>query len=139
MDRLFEFIINHYILVSCFAALLLALVILESRRGGQKLSPQATVNLLNRDAAVLVDVRDRKEFSEGRITGSLHIPLNSIKERAPSELQKHKDRQIIVVDKMGQHAALAVKDLKAAGFSNVVRLNGGIAEWKNSNLPLVKK
>jgi rhodanese-related sulfurtransferase len=40
---------------------------------------------------------------------------------------------------MGQHAAMAVKQLNAEGFSNVVRLNGGITDWKASNLPLVKK
>ncbi|MEX0604889.1 MAG: rhodanese-like domain-containing protein [Marinobacter sp.] len=138
MDRLFEFIVNHYILVSAFVALLAALFVLETRRGGQKVSAQAAVNLINRDKAIVVDVRERKEFNEGRITGSLHIPLSAVKERA-SELKKHQDKQIIVVDKMGQHSATAVKVLNAEGYTNVTRLNGGIADWKSNNLPLVKK
>ncbi|HLV78412.1 MAG TPA: rhodanese-like domain-containing protein [Marinobacter sp.] len=138
MDRLFEFVVNHYILVSAFVALLLALLVLESRRGGARISAQVAVSLINRDEAVVVDIRDRKEFGEGRITGSLNIPLSSIKDRA-NELDKHKDKQIIVVDKMGQHASLAVKHLKEKGFADVTRLNGGIADWKASNLPLVKK
>lgn len=138
MDRLFEFIVNHYILVSAFVALLAALFVLETRRGGQKVSAQAAVNLINRDKAIVVDVRERKEFNEGRITGSLHIPLTAVKERA-SELKKHQDKQIIVVDKMGQHSATAVKVLNAEGYANVTRLNGGIADWKSNNLPLVKK
>ncbi|OEY65550.1 rhodanese-like domain-containing protein [Marinobacter sp. X15-166B] len=138
MDKLFEFIVNHYILVSVFVALLAALAVLESRRGGQKVSSQAAVGLINRDEAVVVDIRDRKDFAEGRITGSIHIPLSSLKERA-GELKKHQDKQIIVVDKMGQHSGLAVKQLTAEGFAKVVRLNGGIADWKGSNLPLTKK
>ena len=138
MDRLFEFVVNHYILVSVFVALLLALLVLESRRGGAKISAQGAVSLINKDEAVVVDIRDRKDFGEGRITGSVNIPLSGIKGRA-NELSKHKDKQIIVVDKMGQHAAMAVKQLNAEGFSNVVRLNGGITDWKASNLPLVKK
>lgn len=138
MDRLFEFVVNHYILVSLFVAFLVAILILESRRGGAKVSAQAAVNLLNKDEAVVVDIRDRKEFGEGRITGSVNIPLNSLKSRV-SELNKFKDKQIIVADKMGQHSAMAVKQLNAEGFSNVVRLNGGISDWKASNLPLVKK
>lgn len=138
MDRLFEFVVNHYILVSAFVALLAALFLLESRRGGQKVSAQAAVSLINRDEAVVVDIRDRKEFNEGRITGAIHIPLSAIKDRA-SELKKHQDKQLIVVDKMGQHSAAAVKLLNAQGFSHVTRLNGGIADWKGSNLPLVKK
>lgn len=138
MDRLFEFVVNHYILVSLFVAFLVAILILESRRGGAKISAQGAVNLINKDEAVVVDIRDRKEFGEGRITGSINIPLNSLKSRV-GELSKFKDKQIIVADKMGQHSVMAVKQLNAEGFSNVVRLNGGVADWKASNLPLVKK
>jgi rhodanese-related sulfurtransferase len=138
MDRLFEFVVNHYILVSLFVAFLVAILILESRRGGAKISAQGAVNLINKDEAVVVDIRDRKEFGEGRITGSINIPLNSLKSRV-GELSKFKDKQIIVADKMGQHSAMAVKQLNAEGFSNVIRLNGGVADWKASNLPLVKK
>ncbi|MCR9187570.1 rhodanese-like domain-containing protein [Marinobacter salsuginis] len=138
MDRLFEFVVNHYILVSLFVAFLVAILILESRRGGAKISAQGAVNLINKDEAVVVDIRDRKEFGEGRITGSINIPLNSLKSRV-GELSKFKNKQIIVADKMGQHSAMAVKQLNAEGFSNVVRLNGGVADWKASNLPLVKK
>jgi len=138
MDRLFEFVVNHYILVSLFVAFLVAILMLESRRGGAKISAQGAVNLINKDEAVVVDIRDRKEFGEGRITGSINIPLNSLKSRV-GELSKFKDKQIIVADKMGQHSAMAVKQLNAEGFSNVVRLNGGVADWKASNLPLVKK
>lgn len=138
MDRLFEFAANHYILVSLFVAFLLAILVLESRRGGQKVSAQAAVSLINRDEAIVLDIRDRKDYNEGRITGSIHIPLNSLKERA-SELKKYQDKQIIVADKMGQHSAMAVKQLNALGYTNVVRLNGGVADWKGSNLPLVKK
>ncbi|MDY6798051.1 MAG: rhodanese-like domain-containing protein [Pseudomonadota bacterium] len=138
MERLFEFVVNHYILVSLFVAFLLAILVLESRRGGKKISAQGAVNLINRDQAVVVDIRDRKDFNEGRITSAINIPLNSLKERA-SELKKHGEKQIIVVDKMGQHSAMAVKQLNAEGYQNVIRLNGGIADWKAANLPLVKK
>lgn len=138
MDRLFEFIVNHYILVSVFVALLAALFLLETRRGGRKVTPQQAVSLINRDEAIIIDVRDRKDVKEGRIAGSLQIPLNSIKDHL-SELKKHQDKELIVVDKMGQHAAIAVKQLNAEGFTKVSRMSGGIADWKASNLPLVKK
>ncbi|MBK1873805.1 MULTISPECIES: rhodanese-like domain-containing protein [Marinobacter] len=138
MDRLFEFVVNHYVLASLFVAFLVAILVLESRRGGAKISAQGAVSLINRDEAIVVDIRDRKEFGEGRITGSVNIPLSSLKSRA-AELNKHKSKQIIVADKMGQHSAMAVKQLNAEGFTNVVRLNGGVSDWKASNLPLVKK
>ncbi|QSP94949.1 rhodanese-like domain-containing protein [Marinobacter salinisoli] len=138
MDRLIEFIFNHYILVSLFVAFLLAILVLESRRGGSKVSAQEVIRLINGDQAVVLDIRDRKDYGEGRITGAINIPLNSLKSRV-AELSKYKDKQIIVADKMGQHSAMAVKQLNAEGFTNVARLNGGITDWKASNLPLVKK
>lgn len=138
MERALEFIVNHYILVSIFAVLLVALILLETRRGGKKVTAQSAITLINRDEAIVVDIRDRKDFAEGHIVGSIHIPLSALKDRH-GELKKHKDKQIIVADKMGQHAAAAVKQLNADGYENVVRLAGGIAEWKGSNLPLKKK
>ena len=138
MERVFEFAVNHYILVSLFVVFLIALLVLETRRGGKKISPQGAVSLINRDEAVVVDIRDRKDFNEGRITGAINIPLNSLKSRV-SELKKYDGKQIIIADKMGQHSAMAVKQLNEEGFTDVVRLNGGVTDWKASNLPLVKK
>lgn len=138
MERLIEFVVNHYILVSLFVALLLAILYVESRRGGARISATAAVLLLNKDEAIVLDIRDRKEFNEGHVTGALNIPLASLKSRV-TELEKYRDKQIIVADKMGQHSAMAVKMLKEEGFDKVVRLSGGIMDWRENKLPLVKK
>lgn len=138
MDRFLEFVMNHWILTGTFAALLVALFILERLRSGQVLSPQMVTMLLNRESGVVVDIREKKEFSEGHIKGSVHIPLASLKDRA-KELEKFKGKQIILVDKMGQHSATAGKLLREAGLEGIARLQGGLAEWRNSSLPVSKK
>ncbi|MCP5207684.1 MAG: rhodanese-like domain-containing protein [Hahellaceae bacterium] len=138
MDRFLEFIVNHWILSGTFAALLVAWFLLERARSGQLLSPQMLTLLLNRETGVVVDIREKKEFSEGHIKGSVHIPLASLKERV-KDLEKYKDKQIILVDKMGQHSATAAKLLREAGIENIARLQGGIAEWRNGSLPVSKK
>lgn len=138
MDRLFEFIGNHIELSGLFFALMLALWFSEKSRSGKAVSPQAATLMMNKDEAVIVDIRDKKEYSEGRITGSVHIPFDSLKERAV-ELKKFEGKQIILVDKMGQHASMAGKLLQTEGFENICRMSGGITEWKALNLPLVKK
>lgn len=138
MDRLFEFIGNHIELSALFVALVAALWYTERSKSGKALSPQTAVLMMNKDEAVIVDIREKKEFSEGRITGSLHMPFDSLKERSV-ELKKFQDKQIILVDKMGQHSGMAAKLLKTEGFENVARMSGGITEWKSLNLPLVKK
>ncbi len=138
MERFFEFAVNHWILSSTFVALLVALYLLEKMRSGRAISPQQATLLLNKEEAVIVDIREKKDFSEGRIKGAIHIPFASLKDRT-SELDKYKEKQLVIVDKMGQHSGMAGKLLKAAGFENVCRMSGCIAEWKNSSLPLVKK
>ena len=138
MDRFLEFIVNHWELSTTFLALIVALIIVEKKRAGATLSPQQVTFMLNKDAAVLVDVREKKDFSEGHIKGSLHMPMSTLKERK-AELDKHKDKQIIVVDKMGQHSGMACKTLKEIGVENAARLSGGIAERHGQNLPVAKK
>ena len=137
MDRLFEFIGNHVELSFAFVALLFALWYTERSRSGRVVSPQEATLILNKDEGVIVDLRDKKDFNEGKITGAIHIPFGSLKERSV-ELEKYKEKQIILVDKMGQHTGMAGKTLQEAGFENVCRMSGGIAEWKNSNMPLIR-
>jgi len=138
MDRILEFVSNHIELSGLFVALLAALWFSEKSRSGRALSPQEATLLLNKDEAVIVDLRDKKDFNEGKIAGSIHIPFGTLKERI-SELDKYKEKQIILVDKMGQHSGTAGKTLQAEGFEQVCRMSGGISEWKGSNMPLVKK
>ncbi len=137
-NRYFEFAQHHWELVALFAALVAAFLLNEVRRSGKRLSPAEVVRLLNSDQAVILDVRERADFSNGHIKGSLHIPLNSLKERV-SELKKHEGKQIVVVDKGGQHGGTATKILGAEGLGDVIRLRGGIEEWKNASLPLSRK
>jgi len=138
MDRVLEFVTNHIELSGLFVVLLAALWYTEKSKSGKSVSPQEATRLLNSDEGVIVDVRDKKDFAEGRITGAIHIPYGSLKDRV-SELEKYKEKQIILVDKMGQHSGMAGKTLMAEGFMNVCRMSGGISEWKNSNMPLVRK
>jgi rhodanese-related sulfurtransferase len=68
---------------------------------------------------------------------AINIPLGDIEKRQ-DELEKHKGKPVIVVCKLGQVSSSATRKLNTAGFANVVRLSGGITEWSNQNLPLMK-
>ena len=137
MDRLLEFVLNHPELVIPFFVLLTLLIMLESRRGGKTVSSQMLTNLVNKEDAVVVDVRDTKEFREGHITESRNIPFSSLKDNL-TQLEKFKDKPVILVCKMGQHAGAAGRILSTSGFKDVRRLSGGITTWKSDGLPLVK-
>lgn len=137
MARFFEFVSNHLLLVGTFVGLLVLFIMNETRRGGRSISAQELVNLVNRDKALVLDVRDRKEFASGHIVDAVNIPFATLEKRIP-ELDAYRDRPVVVTCKMGQHAGAAGALLRKAGFEHVMRLSGGIAEWRNSALPLVK-
>lgn len=137
IEQLFEFAGNHYILVSIFLALLVAFVINEGKRGGAAISPTNLVTLVNRQGAVIVDIRDGKEFSNGHIAGAVSMPFSSFDSRV-EELESFKDKPIVLVCKIGQHSGTIGRRLKAQGYENVRRLAGGMGEWTASNLPVVK-
>ena len=138
MNQLIEFSINHWEMVAVFLAILATLIFVESKGGAQGLTPSAATNFMNNENAVVVDIRPEKEFGTGHITGSLNIPATKMKDNL-NRLEKHKDAPIIVVCKSGITSGASAKDLKKAGFNKIYKLQGGIAEWQSSSLPLVKK
>lgn len=135
MDWL-DFVSEQWLLVSLLLVLVTAFIILESRKGGASISFHEATRLINGGQAVVVDVREAKDYKAGHIVDSVNVPYTAINERY-KQLNKHQNKQLIVVDKMGQHAGAAGKILRDKGF-NTVRLQGGIAEWSQQNLPLVK-
>jgi rhodanese-related sulfurtransferase len=137
VEQIFGFVSNHYILVSAFVFLLVAFVINEGKQGGAAITPTNLVNLVNREGAVLLDIRDPKEYSAGHIAGALSMPVSSIDARI-GELESEKGKPVVLVCKMGQQASATGRKLKALGFENVRRLSGGMAEWTAGSLPVVK-
>lgn len=138
VEQLFEFVGNHPILVTVFVFLLVAFIINEGKQGGAAISPNSLVKLVNHEGAVIVDLRDSKDFNAGHIAGAVNIPLASVETRA-GEIEKYKEVPIVLVCKMGQHASAAGRKLKALGFENLRRLSGGMMEWTSSNLPVVTR
>ena len=137
MEQFFEFIANHWLLSATFAALLAAFFINEMKRSGQSISSQQLVNLVNQQKAVVLDVRDTSEYSAGHITDAINIPHSSLQSRL-KEIEKFKERPVVIVCKMGQHAGSMGTMLKKAGFRNVSRLRGGLSAWQAENMPLIK-
>jgi len=94
-------------------------------------------NAINRDNAVIVDIRGQGDFAKGHIQGALNIPLSQIKD-STKELEKYRDNPIILVCANGIQVSAACQVLRKAGFDKVHKLAGGMASWVGDNLPLVK-
>ncbi len=131
-----DFVAEQWLLVGLLIALVIAFVTLESKKGGKTVSYHEVSRLLNSETAILLDVRDASDYKAGHIIGAVNIPHISLVTRI-DELNAHKDKQIIVADKIGQHAGYVGKTLREKGF-DTVRLQGGMSEWVAQNLPVVK-
>lgn len=137
MSNLIEFAANHYLLVSAFFILLALFFRIESGRAGAPVSPQQATHLVNREEGVILDVRDADEFRQGHIAGSINIPAAQVADRL-ADLEKYKDKPVILACKTGPRASAAGRVLKKHGFNRLMRLQGGLQAWRDEKLPVVK-
>ncbi len=130
------FLTEQWLLVAILIALVSGLMFVEGKRSGDSLSSHQVTRVVNSGDAILVDLREAKEYKEGHIVDSLNIPHQKLSDRI-GDLEKHKNKTLVLVDKMGQHSGACGKVLKEKGFV-VSRLQGGMSEWIGQNLPVVK-
>ncbi len=140
MEKLGSFIVDHWILSFALVFVLLLLVSETLKRrmlGFKEVSPSDAIRHINKDDAVVLDVREDKEYAEGHISNALHIPVGLIDKRL-QEMEPYKSKPVIVYCRSGDRAARAGAILRKQGFESVYKLNGGILAWKAANLPVTK-
>ncbi len=137
MALFFEFLGEQWLLVAALLATIMLLVFHESRRGGAALTPRQLVALVNQENALVIDLREPAEYKRGHIVDAINLPYNKLAERI-TELERHRERPLVMVCRMGTQAGAAGRQLAAKGFQRVHRLGGGVMEWQAQQLPLVK-
>jgi rhodanese-related sulfurtransferase len=140
VQEIIQFAMYHWLLSGLFILLLIGLFLEEARAKGlmRQINPQRAVHLINRENAVVIDIRDRNAFQEGHIVDSINIARADL-EKDLQKIEKYKDRPIILVCAMGQTAGAMAAKLRKENFPNVHVLSGGINAWKTAQMPLVKK
>lgn len=113
-------------------------LVMRPFRAGREVGVTDAVQLINRKDALVIDVRDTGEYEAGHIAGARHVPEKQLAERL-RELEKFKDRPLIVVCRSGMRSGAAVKVLRDNGFGEAVNLRGGLAAWEQVNMPLEKR
>lgn len=104
----------------------------------QSLSANETTRLMNRENAVVIDVRTSDEWAKGHIAGARHIAMPTLAEKLP-ELENLKKRPLILCCVSGNRAASAAGTLRKAGFDKVFVLKGGMTSWLEAKLPVTTK
>lgn len=140
LHRLPEFLGNHIYLTLAFVGVLVALVVTEAQRfmrGYAALTPAGLTQLINRENALLVDVSPAAEFEKGHIPGARNVVASQF-DPENKDLAKARELPVALVCRTGQASAQAAQRLKKAGFAKVFWLEGGLAAWKEAQMPLAK-
>jgi rhodanese-related sulfurtransferase len=103
--------------------------------GARRITIKELTDLLAKDEAVVIDVRNEASYGVGHIKGAKLIPLNEVVDRM-DQLPRNK---LIVTycSCAAEHtAAIAVNNLKAKGMENAAALIGGFPAWQSAGLPV---
>jgi len=140
-DQLSAFAQSSPILSIAFVGLTVAIIVMEVKRrlsGFAAITPAAATSLMNRDDALVVDVSPAPDFAKAHILGSISAPLADLDPLKHKLLSKSLERPIIVVCRAGNSGADGAAKLLKAGFKKVSVLEGGIAGWRQADLPVTK-
>ncbi len=100
------------------------------------IAPSEAVRLVNQ-GGVLVDIRKPADYAAGHIAGARNLPGEMIAEGAKN-LEKYREKPIVAYCDTGMTAGSAARHLGRLGFKQVYNLRGGLAGWRQENLPVVK-
>jgi rhodanese-related sulfurtransferase len=106
--------------------------------GGPSVNPSQATQLINREDALVLDVREPGEYGAGHILGAKNVPLSRIDSGGAEIAGKKKDRPVILYCESGNRSAKAAAALKAQGYTRVLNLAGGIGAWQQAGMPVEK-
>ncbi len=135
-----QFVQNNWalILVMILSGGMLLWPLVQKRLGPMReIGVMQATQLINRQNAVMLDVREAKDYQGGRVPNALHIPLSELSSRG-SELGKYTGRPVIAYCDRGNLSRAAASALAKLGFSEVHSLRGGVRAWSEAGLPLHK-
>ena len=101
---------------------------------GGKLTPAAAVTLINREKALLIDVSEPSDYAASHAGGARNVPLGQLE--TSNDLPKNKAVPLVVVCSSGTRATRGVAILKKRGYERSQALAGGLAAWREANLPV---
>jgi len=133
-----EFINQNVLLISLVVVSGLSMLWpLLARPSGNSVTPAEATQLINREDAHIVDVREADEYASGHLPDAKNIPVAKLADRI-GELEKFKDKPIIVCCATGMRSNKACAELKKHGFEKLHNLAGGVDAWVGAGYPIKK-
>jgi rhodanese-related sulfurtransferase len=134
-----KFIVDNILLVmvAVVSGAMLLWPLVRKGSGGPWVSTARAVELINREDALVVDVRDPGEYGSGHILGAKNLTLARLEEGG-GDIAKRKDKPVIVYCEGSDRSAKAMSALKKQGFTQAFNLTGGLNAWQQAGLPVEK-
>ena len=139
MQQFLQYVTNHYLLVGATLAVAVVVAVAEFRARAAafgSIGPSQAVRLMN-GGALLVDIRGQAEFAAGHIAGARNLPGATIADGADA-ISRFKEKAVIAYCDTGMTGGAAARHLGRLGFKQAYNLRGGLAAWRQENLPVVK-
>ena len=141
IQEIMQFVSRNMLLSLVWIALLVAVVVMTFKGLFSKtkvIARSQAITLINKEEAVVVDLRSRDDFRKGHIIDSINLTPSEIKENNLGELEKHKQKPVIIVSASGMESGKPAEQLVQQGFEKVFVLKEGISGWAGENLPLAR-
>ena len=137
MNTFFLFISQNFIAVTMLLLSILALIVYEGRKGGKKLSPSEATRKINKEEAVVLDLRPSQEFYSGHIAGSINMQEDKLEQHLTTK-RHPKETPIILVCRTGMNSKKSGISLIKLGYLDVNIIGGGMMSWEGNGMPLAK-
>ncbi|MFZ3117481.1 MAG: rhodanese-like domain-containing protein [Variovorax sp.] len=133
-----KFIVDNWmlILIALSSGAMLAWPLIRGTGGGS-LTALGAVQLINRERAVMIDVRDAAEYAQGHATGARNVPFDQLEQKLPGTV-KNKSVPVLLMCATGARAQRALATAKKLGYEQAQVVGGGLKSWKDANLPIEK-
>lgn len=94
------------------------------------------IHKLNRERAVMIDIREPAERTTETIAQAKYLPLQELDEKLAT-LVKNKSLPVLFICHSGLRSVRAAKQARSLGYENAHSVSGGILAWKKANMPVV--
>lgn len=137
---LFTFLGKHPLMAAALVVLVILFISNEISIWTRKFkiaTPKVLVDLMNQNNAVVLDIREAKEFKMGHIVDAKNVPLSTL-EGKKEQLESYKEGPTVICCALGQQSVRIAASMAKEGFDKIYVLKGGISAWQQENYPLAR-
>ena len=132
--------------MNVYKLLAFILLVIPIYSSAKDITAEDAQSLIMQGGYTVIDVRTPKEFAAGHIEGAYNIDISNSQSNSSndkldflSQIQKlDKSKKYIIYCRSGKRSKKAENIMYQQGFKDVYNVTGGLLEWENKSLPLVK-